>query len=48
MALPISPGGIACPPTPDWYFTNAAAFRSRTFAIDMEAVRRRFLRDVSM
>ena len=33
-------------PTPDWYSTHAAAFCARTFAIDMEPARQRFLRHV--
>ena len=31
-------------PTPDWYSTHAAAFCARTFVIDMEDARTRFLR----
>jgi SAM-dependent methyltransferase len=33
-------------PTSDWYSANAAPFCARTFAIDMEAASRRFLRHV--
>ena len=33
-------------PTPDWYSTHAAAFCARTFVIDMEDARTRFLRHV--
>ena len=33
-------------PTPDWYSTHAAAFCARTFVIDMEDARARFLRHV--
>ena len=33
-------------PTPDWYSTHAAPFCARTFAIDMEPARQRFLRHV--
>jgi len=34
------------PRTPDWYSTHAASFCERTFAIDMEATRQRFLQHV--
>ena len=33
-------------PTPDWYSLHAPAFCARTFAIDMEPARQRFLRHV--
>jgi 2-polyprenyl-3-methyl-5-hydroxy-6-metoxy-1,4-benzoquinol methylase len=33
-------------PSPDWYSTHAAPFCARTFAIDMEPARQRFLRHV--
>jgi hypothetical protein len=39
---------VTSSPTPDWYSANAAPFCAWTFAIDMNATRRRFLRHVPM
>jgi SAM-dependent methyltransferase len=40
------PHAVNDQPAPDWYSAHAASFCARTFAIDMEATRQRFLRHV--
>jgi len=43
--MKLKPDGVPTP-TPDWYSTHAPAFCARTFVIDMEDARARFLRHV--